>query len=1307
MNNFLTWLAAAVLLLVGVLFALPPLIDWNQYRGVFEEEASRMLGREVRVSGKVDLRLLPVPFVQFEKIRIADAPGIPGSFVRADNFTLLLSVPPLLRGVIEARKLRIDKPVLRIRFDEKGHSNWQKIKLRAQDLPFIPADFALQSAEIQDGRIVVESHRGQVIAQVAGLSGELTASALRGPYRFNGEAVIADTELDVRLVTGVVDSTDAVVITTTATNENTGAKNYIEGRLSDLQTMPKFTGKFTVQAPVSVATSAVTAPARYDLRAKVSFDPMAAQLSDIEISIDSVGRPQQLKGHIEADWTEEFSMTGQLQSEWLDIDTITGGKTQNAAYRIFEILADSRTVNKKLADSTRIDLSVEQAIIAGETISEISARLFRSNGEIRVERLSANLPGQTKLRMNGGFPVSTNKYNWQGHTLVRGDNFKQFSEWLWPGESTVTGTAAHDFEFSGTIRSSPEEVEFSNAHINLAGYSSEGLLRYNWMQKPVLTLDWSADILDLSGFGDNILSNRNLAYLLGFGKSAADSGQPGQISEILRAANFDVRLQAQKVNDANRTFNDINLVLFRTDNKLQFGKSSFMIDPGLGLQFEGDFEQSPAGQHNWDLKGLISSNSAHAFTELSDFLELATQDFRIPKGLSVASPVNVAFSSQSHIVAGRRKNTFEANGNIHKDNLRLSIVTEGQIDRWRENDLRLDIKLDGKSIRSTARLLNGNPDNVAAASAEDVAEGVDDASAPVALPDQPFYLRFNLIGVAQRHLKASTALESQLWQLRMQADGKPDAEDDKSLMWTGAGTIQVVDLKSILASVAPDWARLFPASALSGGQFEFAGLHNGWKLEPADFKIAGSQMSGDLELVFAQTPRSRPSLTGSMTIDRINGAELSTAILLDEKPVPVPVPNSDTDTQAAPENIKKFWPDQMFDLAALDLLDVNVDVTAEYIDIAPGLNLQKARMNIASTSQSIALKIFDGELLGGKASGEMKVVGATFGTSVKTEIELKDAMIGSLVSADLSARAGGRVDFKLTATGQAPDPLALMTTLKGTGTAKLYDVRIPGLSPASLTEIADSIVIGERPPEELADRAEEALATGPLKLADQSVPLTLADGILTIGLLADDKNASALTNITTVDFLQLAINSQWQINTILQRSTEEPGFVPRPLPPARIIYAGTLAKLNEIEPNLNLGDLQRELTVQRMEHNVSRLERLRREDEERARQEQIERREAELERQKTLAEEAANREEEARQQLETQKPIPPSYDVQPYEPVITEPGSQSAQSPLPSPDQPGSASTTQPELTPPEPVPAPVPQPATPTQTWNPFISEN
>ena len=70
MSNGLLYIAGLITLVLAALFAVPYFVDWNGYRGVFEEEATRILGREVRVGGDVNLRLLPAPYVRFDKLRI-------------------------------------------------------------------------------------------------------------------------------------------------------------------------------------------------------------------------------------------------------------------------------------------------------------------------------------------------------------------------------------------------------------------------------------------------------------------------------------------------------------------------------------------------------------------------------------------------------------------------------------------------------------------------------------------------------------------------------------------------------------------------------------------------------------------------------------------------------------------------------------------------------------------------------------------------------------------------------------------------------------------------------------------------------------------------------------------------------------------------------------------------------------------------------------------------------------------------------------------------------------------------------------
>src|SRR6476619_8543329 len=93
MSNFFIAIGVFLITIIGALFAVPYMVDWNGYRTVFEEEATRLLGREVRVGGAVNLHLLPTPYFRFEKVRIADASvHLEEPFFRTDSVTVTLSV---------------------------------------------------------------------------------------------------------------------------------------------------------------------------------------------------------------------------------------------------------------------------------------------------------------------------------------------------------------------------------------------------------------------------------------------------------------------------------------------------------------------------------------------------------------------------------------------------------------------------------------------------------------------------------------------------------------------------------------------------------------------------------------------------------------------------------------------------------------------------------------------------------------------------------------------------------------------------------------------------------------------------------------------------------------------------------------------------------------------------------------------------------------------------------------------------------------------------------------------------------------
>lgn len=189
MNNGLLFFAGLLVLVLSALFAVPSFVDWNGYRGVFEEEASKVLGRDVRVGGAVNLRFLPAPYVQFDKVRIANVTGQTGEpFVRADSFKMWLSASALLRGVLEASEIELSKPVLTLVADKSGGGNWSNITLRSADLPFVPRELALKSVRLSEGTVSLYNATAERVAHVENINGELSAEGLTGPFRFKGNA---------------------------------------------------------------------------------------------------------------------------------------------------------------------------------------------------------------------------------------------------------------------------------------------------------------------------------------------------------------------------------------------------------------------------------------------------------------------------------------------------------------------------------------------------------------------------------------------------------------------------------------------------------------------------------------------------------------------------------------------------------------------------------------------------------------------------------------------------------------------------------------------------------------------------------------------------------------------------------------------------------------------------------------------------------------------------------------------------------------------------------------------------------------
>lgn len=100
-------------LIVSVLLAGPLLLDREQYRDVLTRRASQLLHRNV-TARSLRVHLLPWPGVTIRGLRIADRAPWSEPFVDAEQLHVALKLLPLLRGELQVRHIRIDRPRVRL-----------------------------------------------------------------------------------------------------------------------------------------------------------------------------------------------------------------------------------------------------------------------------------------------------------------------------------------------------------------------------------------------------------------------------------------------------------------------------------------------------------------------------------------------------------------------------------------------------------------------------------------------------------------------------------------------------------------------------------------------------------------------------------------------------------------------------------------------------------------------------------------------------------------------------------------------------------------------------------------------------------------------------------------------------------------------------------------------------------------------------------------------------------------------------------------------------------------------------------------
>ncbi len=546
MNNALLYLGGLLIVALAALFAVPHFVDWNSYRGLFEQEASRVLGREVRVGGAVNVRFLPVPYASFEKVRIADTSVAgAGSIIRVDGFTMWLSVAPLLRGVLEAHQVELKRPVIQLVTDGQGGGNWTNLSFNGSAMALMPQNVTLELVTISDGSVIVSNGEQGELARFDGINGDLTAEALDGPFKFKGTVNWDGAPRSLRLSTSKADANGELRFKA-AVDVAASRNSYIlDARISGFRTAPKLEGEVTAKLARTASTGAQAAaanpaanpdakpsasqdlpsstpqaagtPPPIDLKAKVSGDTLGVALKELEISLEQGGAPQLIGGGAVLKWAGKPRLDVTLSSRWLDLDRFEAANAGDKGQVI--PLAASQAYLAALAAAlpaeadTTAELSFDQVTLGGEAVSAVRVLAQRAGGPLELKTVRATLPGGTELDLSGILtPQPHPKID--GILFVTGQSFVRFLTWGLNRADFAKDRTDGPFSLDGHFVLSDASVDLTEATASLSGTTLRGDVKFELGERKRLAVALDGTRLDAGQIRPGIVSPDFIMKLL-------------------------------------------------------------------------------------------------------------------------------------------------------------------------------------------------------------------------------------------------------------------------------------------------------------------------------------------------------------------------------------------------------------------------------------------------------------------------------------------------------------------------------------------------------------------------------------------------------------------------------------------------------------------------------------------------------------------------------------------------------------------------------------------------------------------------
>ncbi len=1198
MNSFLLTVAAFIILVLGALFIAPNYVNWNEYKYIFEDQASQLIGRKVKVEGHVNLKLLPAPYLEFKKVKIQDVVYKKGNlenfqisdklFADVDGFKLWLSIPPLLRGVVKIKKIELVKPHLYLRFDATGQPNWRGIAAGTLNLPYVPSEVSLDSVDINNGTLSIFQSRQTAPMVFDAINGDLAATTLSGPYRFIGSFYNHGEKRNLNFSTSEQDQLGNMRIKSIIEVPSTTSRYVVDGEVHGFNNIPTLKGVFTGQTPIDLLSTmsqekdqiqnynSSSSKRLIDIQSKINANLKRVELKDLSLTVNDTKRPQSINGFAVFDWRNGFNLKTKLKANWLDFDQMlisqekgvdteklssggSGETVQQAVGLLRSVLNNMGAYVSRASVSTEIS----EAKLGGANLNNFEFSIEKDLEKFRIAKLSVKLPGRNHLKLRGQLRAEENDISFQGPLSIRGISLGALSHWALFNETGKTPFQNNPYFLKGDIRYSPGHFEVGKLRGDLNGAAVSGRFKYDFAKRKEFILELDSDNVDLR---DVLEKNTTLGSLITSSVSSEDDSDSEKKSNSSDIKNHFVkeleglegRINLRVGNIAIPDFTGRDVVINGRLKDGNFSLKSFRMaaDGGVTIKGQGlikELNDEPEG----NLRFSVEAETANGLKKLAKQLEFGTDFVENERLLSALSPVRLAITLNMYS-GGLPSTDISIAGAVSNSQLSINVRHEGILGTIGTKQL----DLSGSLTNSKANVLINQL--IRAKQTSDINES-----------GQGIF-SIQATGVPESGMDARARLDAGSTQARF--NGNMKIISGESL---GQGSLTI---KSSNAAAGLSLIGLSQNLEFIDKPMTISARMSKSKQQLQVSKLKGTigemTLSGSGRFDFTKTPM-------KMDINaRINEGSFE-GILSHIVPSILP---SDLNTLAKVTGAKleKPWSNQPFDRDSFKNLDGKISVKFGRLKIADQMELNNGILHARFKDDGLEFNRFSGQLYNGQFSATAKLYPNKGPFKLEAAVSLQNADLAEMIkSKQGSALARGVATASFSFNGEGLSPLGLVSVLKGKGQLRIREGEIFDFSPQALPQIIQTSS-GKEKDQVLKQSFLDLLNGKSFQLKNVRSPILIRDGVIRLKDVSLNSEQTRLQTSTFIELANMKLDSEWSLKMNTRQQASAPGV--------RVIFAGPLAQLASIRPDVDVSELKQSLVVKKIEQDFDTLNKIQQRD---------------------------------------------------------------------------------------------------------------